>query len=38
MDELAMEMIASMGLVLANMFLSGFHMRIELHEARVILR
>ena len=38
MDKLAMEMLASMGFVLANMSLSSFHMRIKLHEARVILR
>ena len=38
MDKLAMEMLASMGFVLANMSLGGFHMCIKLHEARVILR
>ena len=38
MNKLAMKVMAGMGLVLANIFLCGIHVSIELHEARVVLR
>ena len=37
-DKFVMEVMASVGLVLANIFLGSLHMSVEFHEAWMILR